>query len=126
MGMTPAEYWDGESGLKKAYREAWKLRMEHEERVRDRQAWLQAGYIRIALNSMALMVNGFVPKGVHPDHYPEKPLLEKAEEEKKEADKRRKEENQRKLAMAMMQAAVARINKNILNKQKKQKAKAGE
>ena len=64
MGMSPEEYWDGESSLKPAYRKAFRIRMENEERIADRNAWLLGLYVRDALQSVAMLVNGFVPKGV--------------------------------------------------------------
>lgn len=117
MGMTPEQFWDGESWLKKAYRAAYRQRMRNEERIRDQQAWLNGVYIREAIQSVAILVNGFVPKGASQIPYPEIPKLEKAENEKKEADKKKREEKQSQLAMAMFQAMVSNINRGITRKQ---------
>lgn len=119
MGMTPEQYWDGESGLKKAYREAYRIRRENEDRIADRNMWLQGMYIRDALQSVAYIVNGFAPKGAKLEPYPDKPRLEKAEEEKREEVQKKKEENQMTLAMAMMQAFADQFNKNRAKKQQK-------
>lgn len=113
MGMTPEQYWDGESWLKKAYREAYRLRIENEERLQDRNAWLQGIYIRDALQSVSLLVNGFVPKGTKPVDYPGKPILEAQEEKKKAETQKQKEENQMKLQMALFQAFAEQFNKRF-------------
>lgn len=120
MGMTPEQFWDGESWLKKSFREAYRIRMRNEERVRDQTAWLQGIYFRDALQSVAILVNGFVPRGAKAIDYPPKPRLEKAEEEKKEITRKEKEEQQTQLAMAMFQAMTANINRNIEKKKKKE------
>lgn len=120
MGMTPEEYWDGEVGLLKARRDAFVLMKEREERERDTQAWLTGMYIRDALQSVYLMVNGFVPKGVTATPYPNKPYSTQ-EQERIQEEKRQKAEEKRKQAedekvqqsMAYFQAAVAQFNKNI-------------
>lgn len=117
MGMTPEQFWDGESGLKKAFRAAYRQRMLNEERIRDQQAWLNGVYIREALQSVAILVNGFVPKGASQIHYPELPKLEQQEKEQKEADKRKREEKQAQLAMAMFHAMISNINQGITKKQ---------
>ena len=122
MGMTPEQYWDGESWLKKAYREAYRIRMENEERIRDSQAWLQGVYIREALQSIALIVNGFVPRGASPQPYPSKPRLEEAEEQKRAEKIQKKEDNQMQTQIALFQAMADKFNKN-LRKRKEQEEK---
>lgn len=117
MGMPAKEYWEGEADLVTGYREAYRIRIENEERAWDRDAWLAGIYIQKALASVPLLVNGFVPKGAHTQEYPEKPMLQKAHEEKREADRKKSEEEKTKLAMALMQAAVNKFNKNFLKRQ---------
>lgn len=128
MGMTPEQYWDGENGLKKAYRTAYRTRMRNEERIRDQAAWLHGVYIRDALMSVALLVNGFVPKGAKPTEYPNKPRLETYEEEERAAKKataqKKREEKQMQLAMAMFQSMAADFNKGFERRQK-EKERAG-
>ena len=119
MGMTPEQFWDGESELKIFYRKAYRQRMETEERIRDQQAWLNGIYIRDALQSVAMLVNGFVPKGAHAADYPKLPRLEQAEKEKKESDRKKREENQMQLAMAMFQQMAANFNKGFDKRQEK-------
>lgn len=124
MGMPAAEYWEGDCGLVIGYREAYRIRMENEERVADRNAWLAGMYIQHALASVPLLVNGFVPKGVRAQDYPDRPMLQKQMEEKRESDRKKKEEEKTKLAMALMQAAVDKFNRNFLKRQEAQ-ARAG-
>ena len=120
MGMTAEEYWDGESWLKKAYLKAYRIRMEREERIADRNAWLQGRYIREALHSVPQFVAGFM-KGLHLGDYPEKPYLEQAEEKKKLETQKKTQEDRAQLSMAMFQAQIAKFNKRFLAEQKKKK-----
>lgn len=117
MGMTAEEYWDGECGLKRAFRKAFRLRLENEERIADRNMWLMGAYIRDAMQSMYVMVNGFVPKGVRATPYPDKPRLETYAEMKKAEAKQKAEEKQQQLAMAMFHAMAAKFNKNFERRQ---------
>ena len=121
MGMSHELFWEGESGLVKDYRKAFKIRIENEkaqwDEINDRAAWLNGLYMRHAMSSIAILVNGFAPKGVQPEEYPAKPYTEQ-ESEKRDAEKKKKrEENQMQLAMAMMQAQVNKFNKRFLEKQ---------
>lgn len=121
MGMTPEQFWDGESWLKKSFREAYKIRMRNDERIRDQTAWLNGVYIRDALQSIAILVNGFVPTGAEVMEYPQMPRLEKAEAEKQEATRKTMEEQQAQLAMAMFQVFTANVNKSIEKREQKGK-----
>lgn len=121
MGMPHELFWDGESKLVRDYRKAFKIRIESEnaqwDEINDRAAWLNGMYLRKAMSSIAILVNGFVPKGAHPEDYPEKPFTIQ-EREKRDAEKQKKqEENQMQLAMAMMQARVNKFNKRFLERQ---------
>lgn len=113
MGMTPEQYWDGESWLKPAYREAYKLRMENERRSADMHNWYMGQYIMSVLNATPLLVGGFVKPGAELPDYPDKPFFEKQEEIKREEDRKKKEEDQSKLAMALFQAMTTKLNRNI-------------
>lgn len=120
MGMTAEQYWDGESELKPAYRKAFQIRMENEERLRDRDAWLQGIYIREALMSVAVIVNGFVPKGAKPQTYPSKPRLEEAAAQKRAEKQQKKEDNQMQTQIALFQAMAAKFNKNFQKRKEKE------
>ena len=121
MGMTWNEFWDGEYGTKKACRKAYRIRMETEQQIADQNNWYMGQYIVCALQAVPLWVGGFNTKGKHIPDYPNKPFLEKYEEDKREASRKRKEEDQSKLAMAMFQAMTTKFNKNIENRLAKQK-----
>lgn len=129
MGMNPEQFWDQESRLALDYRKAYKIRIENEkarmEEIHDRAAWLNGIYMRNALQSVYLMVNGFVPKGVKAEEYPDKPYTEKAKEQRNEETRRRKEENEMKLAMAMFQAGIAKFNKRFQQKEESAKPSGG-
>ena len=114
LGMTPEQYWDGESSLKPAYRKAYQLRIENEMRLADRNNWYIGQYIMAAIQAVPLIVPGInLKKGASLPDYPDKPFLEKLEEQKKEEVRKQKQEDQSKLAMAMFQAMTAKFNKNI-------------
>lgn len=123
MGMTPEQYWDGESWLKPAYREAYRLRIENEQKLADRQNWYLGQYIMMALQAVPLLVAGLnVKRGAKLPEYPDKPFLEKIEEQKREDLRKKHEEDQMKLAMAMFQAMATQFNKRFESKEQKTKA----
>jgi len=127
FGMTPEQYWDGEYGLKRAYREMYKLRMETEQIITDRQNWYMGQYIISILNSVPLLVGGLNVKATTPlPSYPEKPFLEKAMEIKKEEDRKKQEEDRARLAMAMFQAGIAKFNKRFEKEHSKDKEMSGQ
>lgn len=119
MGMTPEQYWDGEYGLKKAYRQAYQMRTEYDQKLADRNNWYMGQYIMCVLQSVPLLVGGLnVKPTTNLPEYPDKPFFEKIEAQKKEEDRRKQEEDQMKLAMAMFQAAVVQKNKALEKKPK--------
>ena len=114
MGMTPEQYWDGEYGMKKAFRKAYQMRMENEQLLADRNNWYMGQYIISALQCVPLLVGGLnVKPSTQLPEYPEKPFLEKAKAEQRETDRKKHEEDQMKLAMAMFQSAVLQKNKML-------------
>lgn len=121
MGMSAADFWDGDSWLARDYREAFRIRIENEERLSDRAAWRMGEYMRSALGSVPLIVNGFKPKGVQLGTYPDKPFLEKYEEQKKEEAKKQNAEKQQQLAMAVFQAFTEKMNKGIRKRLEREK-----
>ena len=78
-------------------------------------------YIISALQAVPLLVGGFNTKGAKIPDYPQKPFLETYEEKKKEETRKKQEEDQSKLAMAMFQSMVLKMNKNIEKRLEKQK-----
>lgn len=114
MGMTPEQYWDGENSLKPAFRKAYKIRMENEQRLADRNNWYMGQYLISVLQAVPLLVGGLnVKPSTRLPKYPEKPFFEQEDDRKKEITKKQREEEQAKLAMAMFQQAIARFNRNI-------------
>lgn len=122
MGMSAEEYWDGEPWLARSYREAYRIRMENQNRIADRDAWRMGEYIRYALSSVPIAVNGFVPKGHTMRDYPEKPLTVQAEERERKENKKKQQENQQQLALAMFQAFTEKINKGIRERLEQEKS----
>ena len=83
MGMTPEQYWDGEFGLKSAYRKAYRMRLENEQRLADRNNWYMGQYMMRVLQCMPLLVGGLnVKRGTQLPEYPDKPFFEEAEMKK--------------------------------------------
>ena len=125
MGMTPEQYWDGEYGLKIAYREAYSMRIENEHRMADRNNWYMGQYIIAAIQAVPLIVPGVnMKKGASLPEYPNRPFFERFDEQKKAEVRKQNEEDQSKLAMAMFQSLTAKFNKNIEKRLEKQ-AKEG-
>lgn len=123
IGMTYDEYWDGEFGTKRAARKAYAIKVKNEQILADRQNWYMGQYIMAALKHVPLLVAGLnVKTGANLPDYPEKPLMEAAEDLKKEEVRKKKEEDQAKLAMAMMHATFAKFNKRFEQKQNEAKA----
>ena len=126
MGMTPEQYWDGESFLKKAYRKAYAMRIENEQRMADTNNWYMGQYLIRALQAVPLLVGGLnVKPSTKLPEYPDKPFTVAAEEQKKEEVRRKTQEDQTKLAMALMQAAINKFNKNFEERQRKQRKTGG-
>ena len=117
MGMTYEQYWDGEYGMKRAFRKACRIRRENEQKIADRNSWYMGQYIMAAIQAVPLIVPGInMKKGASLPDYPDKPFLMKQEELKQEEARKQHEEDQSKLAMAMFQAMTAKLNKNIQNR----------
>ena len=112
IGMPYDLYWDGEAGSKKAFRKAYGIRIEQEQRLADQNNWYMGQYLIEALSAVPLLVAGLnVKRTTNLPKYPDKPFFEKAEEQKKEDLRRKKEEDQQRMAMAMFQAMAMEFNK---------------
>lgn len=126
MGMPYDLYWDGEFGTKRAFRKAYEIRLEREQRIADQNNWYMGQYIISALKTTPLLVAGLnVRQGAQLPGYAEKPFFEMADKQKKEDVRKKKEENQQKLAMAMFQAMSAEFNKNFKKKEHVKATDAG-
>lgn len=114
MGMTPEQYWDGESSLKKAYRKAYQLRMDIEQKIADRNNWYLGQYVIAVLQSVPLLVGGLnVKPSTQLPQYPKEPFLYTMEAEKKKEVRQKQEKDQMMLAMAMFQSGIEKMNRNI-------------
>ena len=114
MGMTYDEYWDGEYGTKRSCRKAFRIRMENEQKIADRNYWYMGQYVMAAIQASQFIIPGInMKKGASLPDYPDKPFLMKQEELKQEEARKQHEEDQSKLAMAMFQAMTAKFNQNI-------------
>lgn len=113
IGMTPEQYWDGDSLLAKYYRKADELRRKR----RNEELWLQGMYIYEALCDVSPVLNAFAKKGTKPKPYSDHPYAitrsemadEKAMLEKRDKDKARR----------YMEAKMAAINKQLKSKQER-------
>lgn len=124
MGMTWDEFWDGEYGTKRACRKAYRIRMENEQKISDRNNWNMGQYLIAVLQAVPLLVGGLnVKNTTNLPNYPEKPFLETYEENKREEDRKQKEEDQSRLAMAMFQAMASKFNKNMEKRKEQQSGK---
>lgn len=79
IGMTSAEYWEGDNDLPKAYRKAFKLRQEN----KNYEAWLNGMYVYDAVVSA---MSHLSEKKSNHKNYAEKPydFTPRKEEEKVE------------------------------------------
>lgn len=93
MGMTPDQFWEGDYTLVIAYREAWKLRLQEN----NRNMWLQGLYIYEALCDVSPVLHAFAKRGTKPREYLNEPIaLTQAEvDERKEREEKRRYEDMR-------------------------------
>ena len=89
IGMPPAEFWDGDVTLVKAYRKAY----EYKKQEWNVQAYLNGMYVYDALIRVAPIFHAFAKKGTKPMEYRDKPIeiltslhQQKAEEINKSRD----------------------------------------
>ena len=107
IGMTPEQYWDGDSMLAKYYRKADELRKKR----RNEELWLQGMYVYEALCDVAPVLHAFAKRGTKPVPYPDHPYaltVNDREEEKKLIERREREKARR-----YMEAKMAAINKRF-------------
>ena len=104
IGMSPAEYWDGDPSLPRYFRKAYLLKQEQD----NQKAWLQGLYFYNALS--ATMSQCFHEKGEEGTPYLSKPIdfSKKPAEEAAPVD----EEKEAKLADVWMNR-MCRTYKNV-------------
>ena len=69
IGMTPEQYWDGDSELAKFYRKAEEIRTER----KNQELWLQGMYVYEAICDASPILHDFAKRGTKPHPYVEKP-----------------------------------------------------
>ena len=107
IGMTPEQYWDGDSMLAKYYRKGDELRRKR----RNEELWLQGMYIYEALCDVAPVLHAFAKKGTKPVPYPDHPYALTVNDRKEE--EQIKEQREREKARRYMEAKMAEINKRF-------------
>ena len=102
IGMTPEQYWDGDSTLLKYYRKAEELRNEK----RNQELWLQGMYIYEAICDVSPILHAFAKKGVKPHPYSPKPyaISEKQIKQEREEKERKIAEKGKRFMEALMQS----------------------
>ena len=110
IGMTPEQYWDGDSMLAKYYRKAEELRNKR----RNQELWLQGMYIYDALCDVSPVFHAFAKRGTKPHPYPDSPYALTNRE--REEEQRIREKREREKARRYMEAKMAVINKRFESK----------
>ena len=107
IGMSEAQYWDGDCELVVSFREAEKLRQERF----NTEAWLQGMYIYDAFARIAPVLHAFAKKGTKARPYLEEPypLTQKHAEDAKQ----RHEKKQSNKGLQYMRKLVASNNKRF-------------
>lgn len=70
IGMTEAQYWDGDCNLVLYYRRAEALRIDR----KNQELWLQGAYIYDALCRVSPILHAFAKKGTKPSPYMTEPF----------------------------------------------------
>lgn len=91
IGMTPEQYWDGESEWKIAFRKA------HKKKINDQNLmmWLQGRYIYDAVGSLYPLFNALSKKKEPYPYVSEPYAIGKEEKEQREKEKARRQYEQR-------------------------------
>lgn len=104
IGMTASEYWDGDSGLVVAYRDAYKLKQEQ----KNYEMWLQGCYTYEAIVRVSPILHAFAKKGTKPIPYLDSPIPLSDEQATKQAEN--KEKVQQEKIKNKMQGFAERFN----------------
>lgn len=104
IGMSSAEYWEGDASLTRYFRKAYKIRQEE----KNNDAWLQGLYFYDAI--CTALHNAFRGKNTEAKHYPKQPYNFENRQKTPEEEQREIEIEQQK-AVAWMENFV-RINQS--------------
>ena len=106
IGMSSAEYWDGDNDLPRYYRKAYKMKQEQ----MNRDAWLHGLYVYDAVVSAMTHLNQ--DKKSHKSYAPEPYSFAKEENERIKAQKVAEAEAQAEVWMKSWVSATQRMFKN--------------
>lgn len=85
IGMSYAEYWDGDPSLPRYYREAYQIKQKYD----NYNMWLQGLYVYDAFG--VVLYNAFRKKNAKTQNYPDKPYeFEKSSKKKEDIVKEEK------------------------------------
>lgn len=108
MGMTPEQFWEGDSNLVVAYRKAFEMKQEAD----NRRLWLQGAYIYDAISCLVPIMHPFAKKGTKAEPYLDKPYpLKEGNTEDKPEDKNIKQGKVK--ALEWMQERMIAINSHF-------------
>ena len=105
IGMTPEQYWDGDSSLPKYYRKAHEIQRKR----RNEDLWLQGMYIYEALCDVSPMLHAFAKRGTKPHPYTDHPYSLTRDD--REEEQKLKEQRDREKAKQYMLGKMVNINK---------------
>lgn len=112
IGMSSAEFWEGDCTLTKSYREAYKLKVNE----RNRELWLQGLYIYEALCDVSPVLQAFAKRGTKPREYLKEPIAltkEEIEERRIRDEKRRFEELKARISTWAANTNIALANNAV-------------
>ena len=108
MGMTPEQFWEGDSNLVVAYRKAFEMKQEAD----NQRLWLQGAYIYDAISRLVPIMHPFAKKGTKAEPYLDKPYpLKEGNTEDKPEDKNIKQGKVK--ALEWMQERMIAINSHF-------------
>lgn len=114
IGMTWREYWRGDPEIVRHFREAYRLREEHENQM----LWLQGLYVYDALCAASPIFRSLAKRGTKPHAYVKEPYPITRRETNRDAEE--KERKRMEKGRAMMQAFMASHNQKIENQSREQ------
>ena len=108
MGMTPEQFWEGDSNLVVAYRKAFEMKQEAD----NQRLWLQGAYVYDAISRLVPLMHPFAKKGTKAEPYLDKPYpLKEGNTEDKPEDKNIKQGKVK--ALEWMQERMIAINSHF-------------
>lgn len=109
MGMTAEQYWDGDCALTKYYRDAYRLKQEHQNYM----AWLQGAYVYDAICAVSPVLHAFAKKGTKVEPYLKTPYNMRTQESN---DKKTEKTNSINAMQAKFLNMASKINQKFKSK----------